>query len=185
MSQIALARNDHGHPGYHRGRNPQQIRVKIMRMNNLEPASPQKNRQAQHLINPSDRIHPTLGIKLANRDRRASQSLEQRTACAQATQSHIVALGVEPGRQLNRLRLSATDIQGVEQEKNFSPGRGRARQRGAALRRWSRVLHGQRLRGRAGSTNPCSFIVTAFLHSAQAPGLVCQRRSRAGARAQT
>ena len=65
----------------------------------------------------SNRTHPwdrTRGRKRCSR-----QFFEQRAARSQATQGHVVALRVEPGSQLDSLRLGTANIQGIQQKKHF------------------------------------------------------------------
>ena len=126
MRQIALARNDHRNARERRRRNAQQVRIKIVSVNNLEAAPTQEDRQTKHLIHPVDRIEPTLGIELADGNAGSRQLFKQRAARSQAPQRYVVALRVESDGQLDSLRLGPADVQRIQQKKHFpSPTRSR------------------------------------------------------------
>ena len=119
MSQVALAGNNHGNSSDHGGRDAQDVRVQIVRVKNLKTAAPQKSRQPKHLVHAVRRIETTLRIELADLHRTSRQPLKQRPAGAQATQRHIVAIGVEPGGEFDGLDFGSANVQGIEEIKYF------------------------------------------------------------------
>src|SRR5579864_5046 len=123
MAQVALAGNDDGNTRDCGSGNAQDIRVKIVGMNDLKTASPQEPCQPKHLIDAVNRIEATFWIELAHGDRRSPQFLKQRSPRTEASQRDVVTFGIKPGRELNRLHFGSADIQRIEQEENSLPRR--------------------------------------------------------------
>ena len=80
MAQVALAGNDDGNTRDCGSGNAQDIRVKIVSMNDLKTASPQEHRQPEHLIDAVKGIETALGIEFADGNGGTLQPLKQRSA---------------------------------------------------------------------------------------------------------
>src|SRR5215471_1346322 len=122
MSQITLARDNHGNSCNDGRRNAQDVGVQIVCMKDLKTAAPQESRQPKHLVQAARRIETALGIKLADLHRTSCEPFQQRPLGTQATERDIVPSGIESSGEFNRLDFGPAHIQGINEVKNFPPG---------------------------------------------------------------